>query len=337
VKVVLNFHLGKDVRLSVPEATLATLRARFPEVEFAAADDPDALAREARDAEVFHGWHFPPELVPQAPRLRWIHAASAGIEGNLSAPVIERGILLTNSAGIAATGIAEHALGLMLAFCRNQHVAYRLQAAARWDRMAVMAGAGSTIREFRGSRVAVLGLGPIGAAVASGSAALGAVVRGMRRHAPAGWAPPYESVVGPSGLDGLLGWADFVVLAVPHTPETDRLIGARELGLMRPDAYLINVARGSVVDGPALVEALRRGAIAGAGLDVFEEEPLPSSSPLWTLPNVIATPHVAGATPQYFQRALHLFMDNLERYLGGRPLRNLVDHALGYPKASNSG
>jgi phosphoglycerate dehydrogenase-like enzyme len=105
---------------------------------------------------------------------------------------------------------------------------------------------------------------------------------------------------------------------------------------MRPDAHLVNVARGGVVDEAALTDALRRGAVAGAGLDVFEEEPLPPSSPLWSLPNVIVTPHVAGATPRYFERALQLFIDNLERYLARRPLRNLVDHSLGYPKASNS-
>ena len=332
MKVVLNFHLGQDVRIAVPEGTLATLRERFPELTFVGADDAEALAREAADAEVFYGFRFPAELVPKAPRLRWIQSASAGIEGNLSPPVVERGILLTNGSGIASTGIAEHVLGVMLAFCRNLHLAARLQREGRWDRPAVMAGAGTPIREFRGSRVAVLGLGPIGSAVAADSAALGAVVRGLRRSPPNKPPPPYEAVVGPDGLRDLLGWAHFVVLAVPHTPETERMIGAGEIGLMRPDAVLVNVARGSVVDQAALVDALRRGSIAGAGLDVFEEEPLPASSPLWALPNAILTPHIAGATPRYFERALELFVENLGRYLEGRPLRNLVDHALGYPK-----
>jgi len=222
---------------------------------------------------------------------------------------------------------------VMLAFCRNHHVAARLQGAQRWDRPAVMAGTGTPIREFRGSRVAVLGLGPIGATVARYAAALGATVRGLRRHPPAQPPPPYDAVVGLEGLGALLTWADFVVLAVPHTPETDKLIGARELAVMRPDAYLVNVARGSVVDEEALIEALRRGAIAGAGLDVFEEEPLPSSSTLWTLPNVILTPHVAGASPRYFERALELFIENVARFLRREPLRNLVDPALGYPKS----
>ena len=333
MKVVLNFHLGRDVRISVPESMLTTLRARFPDVAFAPADDPETLAREASDADVFYGFHFPPDLVPAAPRLRWIQSISAGIEGNLSAPVIERGILVTNGAGIAAVGIAEHVLAMMFALFRNLHVTLRLQSESRWDRPAVMAGSVAGIRELRGGRVAVLGLGPIGTEVARLSSAFGATVRGMRRHPPEVASPPYEAIVGRDGLDELLGWGDVVVLAVPHTPETERLIGARELALMRPDAYLVNVARGSVVDEAALIEALRRGVIAGAGLDVFVEEPLPASSPLWALPNVILTPHIAGVTPHYFTRALDLFVDNLTRYLAGRHLRNLVDHALGYPRS----
>jgi phosphoglycerate dehydrogenase-like enzyme len=333
VKVLVNFHLGKDVRIGVPEAMLAALRARFPGVTFAAADDRPTLAREAADAEVFFGFEFPPELVPAAPRLRWIQSISAGIERNLSAPVVERGIAVSNGSGIAAAGIAEHVIAAMLVLCRNLHVAIGLQREARWDRPAVMAGTGMPVRELAGSRVAVLGLGPIGATVARHAAALGATVRGMRRHPPARAEAPYDAVVGPDGLDALLAWADFLVLAVPHTPETERMIGARELGLLRREAYLVNVARGSVVDEDALVDALRRGAIAGAALDVFHEEPLPAASPLWHLPNVILTPHVAGVTPRYFERALELFTDNLERYLAGRPVRNLVDPALGYPRS----
>jgi phosphoglycerate dehydrogenase-like enzyme len=333
VKVLVNFHLGTDVRVSVSEDTLTRLRSRFPGTTFVPADDRETLAREAADADVFYGFEFPTDLVAGAPRLRWIQSISAGIERNLATPIVERGILVTNGSGIASTGIAEHVMAVMLALCRNFHVAARLQQQGRWDRPAVMAGAGSPIREFAGSRVAVLGLGPIGATVARYSAALGATVRGMRRHPPGTAVPPYETIVGPDGFDQLLGWADFVVLAVPHTPETEHMIGAREFGLMRPECCLVNVARGSVVDERALVEALRRNAIAGAALDVFAEEPLPASSPLWALSNVILTPHVAGATPRYFERALALFIANLDRYLAGQPLRNLVDPALGYPKS----
>jgi len=332
VKVVLNFHLASDVQLPVPHEVLATLRARFPQVQFTGADDAATLAREAEDADVFYGWRFPAALIPTARRLRWIQSASAGIEGHPVEELAARGITLTNAAGVASATIAEHVLAVMLALCRNLHVAFRLQREARWDRPAVMMGTGTFLRELRGSAVAVLGLGPIGLEVAERAAAFGAIVRGCRRR-PAGGNPPrpFDAIVGPEGLAELLAWADFVVVALPHTVATERILGRRELALLKPSAYLVNVARGSIVDEAALVEALASGAIAGAALDVFEQEPLPAESPFWTLPNVIVTPHVAGARPRYLEVALELFTANLERYLADAPLLNRVDPTAGYP------
>lgn len=306
------------------------LRARFPAVTFTPADDAETLAREVADSDVFYGFRLPPELLAHAPRLRWIQSASAGVEDMWHA-LHGRDVVLTNAAGVASTAIAEHALGVMLMFCRNLHVAGRRQAEARWDRMGVMAGAGTPIRELRGSHVVIVGLGPIGLTLAQQCGALGATVRGVRRHPSGSASPPFESVVGPQALDSLLPWADFVVLAVPDTRETHGMIGAPQLDLMRPDAYLLNVARGAVIDEPALIAALERRTIAGAGLDVFLEEPLPPSSRLWSLPNVILTPHVSGVTPHYFERALELFAENLDRYLAGKPLRNAISQELGYP------
>ncbi len=330
MKVVLNFHLGKDVRIAVPDSVLETLREKFPDHTFVPADDQETLARESADADIFFGWQFPEHLVGSAKRLKWIQSGSAGIEESLSPAVRASDILLCNGSGIGGVVVAEHTMALMFALARNLHVAARLQAQARWDRGEVI-GTQGRVREFRGSKVAVLGLGPIGLGVAERSAAFGAIVRGMRRHPPAAPPAPFEAVVGPAELPMLLSWADWVVLAVPHTPDTERLIGARELELMQADAYLVNIARGSVVDEAALIEAVRRGSIAGAALDVFDEEPLPHSSPLWGLPNVIVTPHVGGAMPNYLWRATELFIDNLGRFLSGRPLRNLVDKVAGYP------
>ncbi len=139
-----------------------------------------------------------------------------------------------------------------------------------------------------------------------------------------------EAVVGPDGLHALLAWADFVVVATPLTAETRNLIDAPALAAMKSTAFLVNVGRGESVDDDALVAALRKGGLAGAGLDVFREEPLPATSPYWALPNVILTPHVSGYTPGYFEKVLALFADNLHRFLSGRPLRNLVDKRLGY-------
>jgi phosphoglycerate dehydrogenase-like enzyme len=314
---------------------LATLSERFPDTTFIAANDEESLAWESVDADVFFGFHFPEELLAQARRLTWIQSAGAGIERNLSPAIQASSIALTNASGLAAVPIAEHVIALILMFCRNLHVAYGLQQAARWDRPSVMVGSGAPLRELQGSRVGILGLGPIGAAVAQRAASLGAVVRGLRRRPATSARPPFDAIVGPDGLHSLLGWSDFVVLAVPQTKETDQMIGRREFELMRSDAYLINIARGSVVDEAALIDALQRGVIAGAGLDVFEDEPLPQTSPLWKLPNTIVTPHVAGAMPRYFDRALDLFMANFERLRSGQPLHNLVDKAAGYPVHSD--
>ena len=330
MKVLLNFHLASDVQLPVPREILETLRGRFPAVEFVPADDAASLAREAVDADVFYGWRFPTALLPVAGRLRWIQTASAGIEGHPPEAIAERGIVLTNASGLAASTIAEHVLGVMLALCRNLHVAYRLQHERRWDRPAVMAGGGAFIREMRGSAVAVLGLGPIGMAVAEDAAALGAVVRGCRRR-PGVMPPPFEAVVGPEGLGDLLAWGDFIVVALPHTRETEGILGRTELARMKESAYLVTVARGAGVDEPALIEALTTRRIAGAALDVFAEEPLALTSPLWEMPNVILTPHVAGARPRYLERSLDLFVENLGRHLAGQPLLNRVDPAAGYP------
>jgi phosphoglycerate dehydrogenase-like enzyme len=139
-----------------------------------------------------------------------------------------------------------------------------------------------------------------------------------------------EAVVGPGQLHELLGWADFVVIAAALTPETRGMFDAAAFRAMRSSAYLVNVGRGEIVDDPALIEALRTHAIAGAGLDVFVEEPLPAEHPYWTLDNVILTPHVSGYLPDFFTRALDIFLDNLGRFCDGRPLRNVVDKRLGY-------
>jgi phosphoglycerate dehydrogenase-like enzyme len=318
----------------VPDSALTRLRSTFPGDAFVAADDADTLAAEVPDADVYYGFTFPTRLLPAATRLRWIQCITAGVDRELTAAVRGRAIVVTNGAGIAAGPIAEHAVAGMLALARNLPTALRLQADARWDRLAVMSGGGAGLRELGGSAVAILGLGPIGRAVARAVAAFGARVRGVRRRPELGAPAPLEQVVGPDGLRALLGWADFVVVAVPETPATDGLIGASELAAMRSTAYLVNVARGAVIDEEALIAALERGAIAGAALDVFTREPLPALSPLWRLPNVIVTPHVAGATPHYFDRALDLFVDNLVRWRAGGPLRNAVDPDLGYPNPS---
>jgi len=311
----------------IPDPDREALEHRFPGVQIASVESIEGLAAQVGDATAFFGFSFPEPLFAQAKRLRWIHSASAGIEANLFPALVESDVTLTNSTGLHEICIPEHVLALLFAFARNLPVAFRLKQEHRWDRIEPLRRGG--IRELSGANLAILGAGPIGLALVGKAAALGMHVRVMRRHSgkPVAGA---EQVVGPDGLHELLGWAHFVVLAVPLTGETRHLIGANELRAMRSDAFLINIARGDVVDQDALVEALRAGTIAGAGLDVTTPEPLPAEHPLWELPNVILTPHISGYTRGYFPGVLAIFADNLGRFIAGLPLHNVVDKRLGY-------
>ena len=311
----------------IPDPDREALERRFPGVQIASVESMDGLAAEIGDATVFFGFGFPEPLFAQAKRLRWIHSASAGIEANLFPTLVESDVILTNSTGLHEICIPEHVLALLFAFARNLPVAFRLKQEHRWDRIEPLRRGG--IRELSGANLAILGAGPIGRALAGKAAALGMHVRVLRRHAGKPVAGS-EQVVGPEALHELLGWANFVVLAVPLTAETRHLIGARELRSMRSDAVLVNIARGDVVDQDALVEALRAGTIAGAGLDVTTPEPLPAEHPLWELPNVILTPHISGYLRGYFPGVLAIFADNLGRFLASAPLHNIVDKRLGY-------
>jgi phosphoglycerate dehydrogenase-like enzyme len=327
MKVVLYFRI-KEIRWTVGDDELRAAQARFPQVELVRITEDDELPAALSAADGFFGFHFPPELFATARCLRWIHSAAAGIEANLFPEMVASDVVLTNAAGLHAINIPEHAIALMCALARNIHVAQRLKAERRWDRYAAIA-AGGGFRQLAGSHLAVLGAGVIGLGVTRLGRALDMQVRVLRRR-PELAVDGAEAVVGPDRLHELLGWADFVVVATPLTPDTHHLIDAAALGAMRSSAYLVNVGRGEIVDDGALVDALRSGAIAGAGLDVFAEEPLPPEHPYWALDNVIVTPHVSGYLPDFFARAFAIFLDNLERFRDGRPLRNVVDKRLGY-------
>jgi phosphoglycerate dehydrogenase-like enzyme len=330
MKLVSFFQL-KEVRWAPHESVLARWRQEHPQLAIESVEDEARLSAALTEAEIFVGWRIPPEHFDAARRLRWMHSASAGVEDCLFPGLLTSDVVLTNSSGLHSTCIPEHVLGQMLVLARNFHEAQRLQERGEWNRFQVIAYAGG-VRELNGSRLAILGAGPIGANLARMGAALGMTVRVLRRdpHRPVAGA---EAVYGPERLHELLEWADFVVLCVPLTEETRGMIGAAELRAMRSDAFLINIARGEVVDEAALADTLRAGGLAGAALDVFSAEPLPAEHPFWSLPNLVMTPHVSGYTATYFDRMLALFEDNLDRYLHGRPLRNVVDKRLGYSRS----
>lgn len=293
---------------------------------------PEAL-HAARGAEVFVGWGVPEGLFRAATegpgaRLRWAHTASAGVGSSLHAALRGSGVVLTNAAGVYAEPMADSVLAMLLHFARGLDFAVRAQAERRWDKEPFDA-ADAPLRELAECTVGIVGLGGVGRAVARRCRALGMRVLATRRSGPDG--PEGVDVEwGPGALERILPASDHLVVTVPLTGETRGMIGARELAMLPPGAVLVNVARGGVVDEGALVGALRSGRLRGAGLDVFAREPLPEDSPLWSLPNVLVTPHVSGASHRFWRRQTDLILENLERHLAGRPLVNAVDVDAGY-------
>ncbi len=289
--------------------------------------------------EVLYTFHVPDDVLELAPRLRWVQLHSAGADHLLGRPVMHSDVLITTSSGIHATPIAEYVMASILAYrWRVPHwTACQREArwpSGRWDLYARP--------ELRGSTLGIIGYGSIGREVGRLGRAFGMRVLALRRSAgraeqgyavaqtgdPEGTIP--ERFYPPEALHEMLAECDYVVVALPLTPTTHHLIGEAEFKAMKPSAYLVNIARGSIVDEAALIRALREGWIGGAGLDVFEQEPLPADSPLWKLENALISPHVAGFTPRYDERAADLFAQNLRRYLAGEGLLNLVDKTRGY-------
>jgi D-2-hydroxyacid dehydrogenase (NADP+) len=269
----------------------------------------------------------PDDIVEQAPALKWLQLTSAGVDRLLNAPVVQSHVTVTTASGIHATPISEYVIGAMLAFAKGLPKAFRAQQERAWRPF--------WPDELEDKTVGVLGVGAIGARVVKLAKALDMRVLALRRSAErrmtgeeAGM--DVDEMLPPSELNYLLAESDYVVVALPLTPESRDLIGEAELRAMKPNAVIVNIGRGAIIDEAALVRALKEGWIAGAALDVFQQEPLSGESELWGLDNVIVTPHISGGTPRYMERAVALFCDNLRRYLADEPLRNVVDPARGY-------
>ena len=264
----------------------------------------------------------------RARRLRWIHSTAASVTGVLFPELVASDVIVTNARGLHADAMAEHALGMMLAFARKLHHARDAQRVHEWAQETMWDQAPG-IGSLAGSTLGLVGLGAIGSAIAVRARAMGMRVLAVRRHPAADPSPAHEQWPA-SRLRELLPRVDGLVLVAPHTPETSGLIGREQLSLLRPEARLMNLGRGALVDEAALIEALRTQRLAGAALDVFDEEPLPATSPLWDMPEVILTPHTSGLGPRYWERAMEQFTANLRRYVAGEPLLNLVDKRAGY-------
>ena len=253
-----------------------------------------------------------------APRVRWIQATSAGIgELLVRTGLVDSPITFTTASGVHAGALAEFCMMATLVFVKELDRLKADQAAHRWERYCA--------REVRGMTLGVIGLGHVGREVARLGAALGMRVIGTKRTIPPDGVPHVERVLPPERADEVIREADVLVLVVPQTSSTKRLLGERELRSMNRGAILINIARGAVVDESALIAVLREGHLGGAALDVFAKEPLPADSPLWDLPNVIVSPHSASTVPAENTRLTDLFCENLRRYLDGRALINVFD------------
>ncbi len=277
---------------------------------------------EAPEAEVILGFRPLGGGVRRSRTLKWVHQSGAGVE-HLSADVAGTDVVVTNT-HVHGDTIAEHVFALTLAHTRVLRQVVHYQSRREWAHDLLHAR-----RLLAGATMGVLGLGTIGRAVARRAVAFGMRVWGTRRH-PSTAVEGVERVLPPTGLDDVLRRSDVLVLTLPLTRETRGLVGAREFALLPRGAFLVNIGRGQLIDESALIDALQSGHLGGAGLDVFAREPLPETSPLWNLPNVILSPHVSGGFPGYMDHVVALFCDNLRRYLTGQPLRNVVDTALGY-------
>ncbi len=325
---VLEYNRSDDGVWNLPERHVDQLRAAFPAVRFSAPAtqaEADALLP---DADIVFGWAVRAENFERAAKLKWIQVSAAGIGGLLFKAMVDSDIVITNGRGLHASSMAEHTLGVMLMFVRNLHLARDAQLRSEWAQDELFSGA-PLFRELPGTTMGLVGLGKVGSAIATAARALGVNVIAVRKH-PQHEAAPADQQWGPERLDELFAVADWLVLVPALTPETLGLVDARRLSLMKPEAVLINLGRGALVDEAALIEALAAGRIAGAALDVTQQEPLPSDSPLWKMPNVILTPHISGLGPRYWERSIELFERNLHAWMEGRPLENLIDKRAGY-------
>lgn len=282
------------------------------------------------EAEVYLGFGIPRPLFRAGRRLRWVHSCAAGVGSALYPEMVNSDVRLTNSAGVHAIPIAEYVVAGLLHLMRGLDIAIDQQRRREWNK-APFVGDDSPLREMQGCRVLIVGTGGIGTEAARRLSALGARCVGIRRRPELGAPEGFERVCAMDGLDAELPRSDVVVITAPLTTETRGLLTAERIARLPRNAIVVNVARGALLDEGALVEALGSKRIRGAVLDVFESEPLPPESPLWSLPSVIATPHVSPVSPgRFWPRQLDLFLDNWRRYLKGEPLRNLVDKKAGY-------
>jgi phosphoglycerate dehydrogenase-like enzyme len=321
------------------DVRLAAVRQAAPSIAIVNAPSPDVAAREIVDAEAFFGKLTPP-LLAAATRLKWVQSPTASLEHFVFPDLVAHPCTLTNMRAIFGDVIADHVMAYVLCFARNLHVYLRQQQEALWKPVGGKQDAGQNFltgpglvspadrahRHLADSIMGVVGLGDIGAETARRAAAFGMRVIAVdpKRTQKPEWVASLKTL---NGLDELLGESDFVVVAAPHTPETEGMFRRPRFQRMKRTGIFINIGRGAIVSLADLAAALEAGEIAGAALDVFETEPLPPENPLWRMPNVLITPHVAACSPRIAERHLATLVDNVRSFAEGRELKNVVDKA----------
>ena len=312
----------------VPRPVEEAFQREFPQLRIVVARTEEAFVAELSACVILVSAKLKPEHLAQCRKLRWIHSPMAGVTSLLVPALVSSDIIVTNGRTVHSVPVAEQTLALLFAIARRMPACFRFQTDRHWGQDECWLP-GKTPFELQGKTLGLVGLGAIGHELVPRLKALEMRVIAVRRD-PTRHVAMVDRIYAPGQLHEMLAEADFVVLAAPDTPEMIRLIGPAEFQRMKPTAYLINVARGTLVDTDALVDALKTGMIAGAGLDVTDPEPLPPEHPLWKLPNALITPHLGGASDRFWERESTLLRENLRRYMAAEPLLNLVDKHRGY-------
>jgi phosphoglycerate dehydrogenase-like enzyme len=311
-----------------PPAMSEALRQRWPEMNVVHLPDYKHLPEELPDTDIFVGYSLKPQQLLEARRLKWIHSTAAGVAQLMYPELRDSGIAVTNPSGIFSIPMAEHTMGLLLALARNFPDSVRHQDCAHWGQQEIW-DQPQHLTELNGQVLLIVGYGSIGRELARRATSFDIRVWGVTRSGD-GDTTHVEKIVPVSELHQVLPHADFVVIAAPETPLTRHLIGAAELVKMKPSARLINIARGSLLDEAALVQALKGQKLAGAALDVTGIEPLPADSPLWKAPHLLITPHTSAVSDRLWRRQTEILVELLERWFDGRELFNRVDFSRGY-------
>ena len=286
-----------------------------------------SVAHVAASADASLVWTASRDLLQQvfdiAPRVRWVHSRAAGLDTLLFPALVDSPVPLTNSSGVYSRSLGEFVAAAVLFFAKDFHRMKRNQAAGRWEQF--------DVEEAHGKTMGIVGYGDIGRAAARLAQALGMRVIALRRRPEMSRGDGLvDEALGTDQLHALMGRSDYVVVAAPLTPETRGLVDAAAIAAMKPTGVLVNVGRGAVIDEAALIDALQHRRIRGAALDVFETEPLPPGHPLYALDNLLLSPHCADHTQTWIDDAMLFFTENLERFLRGEPLKNVVEKRLGY-------